>query len=943
MKTTEKLLSVLLAISLLLCCAPSALADTPTFTDVASAAAYVRAAMIQRQKEISFVYTAPSAEIGELNSSNISDYFYARMQEIDAAVFAHTGVSYEGDYLLNHMASRSTGYGFGYYSDSPAVDANFDFTGSYITTVEQEEQVAKAVSAALKQLNLSGKSAYEKVRAINDYICSHVEYDYANLNNDAYALKHSAYAALINGTAVCQGYANLFYRMALEAGLDCRLISGNANNGKGIGGHAWNIVRLGAKYYYIDVTWNDGTHSDRYFLVGKDGFKDHYPSSAFTGESFVSAYPIAEKAFDPNDPAAQGCGGNHKIVTDPAVPATCTTDGKTEGSNCADCGEILVAQTVVKASGHQWDGGTQTREATCKEEGETTFTCAVCKETKTEPIPVDPANHADYGTELINARPATDTETGYTGDTVCKGCGTVLQQGEEIPVIEKQHTEHTWDEGEIVSAATCTEKGITAFTCTVCGTVDIVYLPVDPANHADYGTELINAKPATETETGYTGDTVCKGCGAVLQQGEEIPVIEKQHTEHTWDEGEIVSAATCTEEGITAFTCTVCGAVEIVYPPVDPTNHADYGTELINARPATDTEPGYTGDTVCKGCGAVLQKGEDIPVPVPLHTHELTKTEAVAPTCTEAGHSAYYTCESCGRQFADEAGALEITMIPSLPAKGHSFGDWTVTKPATAEEEGVETRVCAVCGAAEDRAIPRLEDETKEHRPGDVDGDGEITSADARLALRASVKLEHYEEGSAPFIAADANRDGAIGSDDARLILRAAVKLEDPADWGREKQDEPEKEEPSEPENEEPTEPEKEEPSGQENDPAAAFEQEVIRLVNEERAKQNLPALTENKTLSSLARLKSQDMHDKGYFDHTSPTYGSMEDMLGKAGVRWGAIGENIAMGQRTPQQVVDAWMNSPGHRANILNAAYQQIGVGYCAQGNIWTQMFMA
>ena len=931
MKTTDRLLSVLLAISLLLCFAPSVLADAPAFTDVASAAAYIRAAMTDRQKEIAFVYTAPSAEIGELNNSNISAYFAARWDEINKAVFAHTGVSCEGDYLLNHMAEHSVSYGFGYYSDSPTVNFDIEVAASYHTTAEQEEQAASAVAAALKQLDLSGKSAYEKVRAINDYICSHVEYDYANLNDKTYTLKYSAYAALINGTSVCQGYANLFYRMALEAGLDCRIISGNANNGKEIGAHAWNIVRLGGKYYYIDVTWNDGTHSDRYFLVGKDGFKDHYPSAAFTGESFVSAYPISETAFDPEDPAAQGCGGNHNIVTDPAVPATCT-------------------QTVVKASGHQWDGGARTKEATCKEEGVTTFTCAVCKETRTEPIPVDPANHADYGTELINEKPATATETGYTGDTVCKGCGAVLEKGEEIPVLEKPHTEHIWDEGKVTKDATCTEEGVTTFTCTVCGTVDIVYLPVDPANHADYGTELINEKPATGTEPGYTGDTVCKGCGAMLQKGEEIPALGEPHTEHVWDEGRVVRAATCTEGGVMNYTCLVCGTIDIVYLPMDPANHADYGTQLINARPATDTEPGYTGDTVCKGCGAVLQQGEEIPIPAPTHTHELTKTEAVAPTCTEDGHSAYYTCAGCGKRFADEAGALEITMIPSLPAKGHSFGDWTVTKPATAEEEGVKTRVCTVCGAVEPREIPRPEDGTGEHRPGDVDGDGEITSADARLALRASVKLEHYEEGSAPFIAADANKDGAIGSDDARMILRAAVKLEDPADWDREKQDKPEKEElsvpeeeePSEPKEEEPSEPEKEEPSGQEDDPAAAFEQEVIRLVNEERAKQNLPALTENKTLSSLARLKSQDMHDKGYFDHTSPTYGSMEDMLGKAGVRWGAIGENIAMGQRTPQQVVDAWMNSPGHRANILNASFTQIGVGYVAQGNYWTQMFI-
>ena len=112
--------------------------------------------------------------------------------------------------------------------------------------------------------------------------------------------------------------------------------------------------------------------------------------------------------------------------------------------------------------------------------------------------------------------------------------------------------------------------------------------------------------------------------------------------------------------------------------------------------------------------------------------------------------------------------------------------------------------------------------------------------------------------------------------------------------------------------------------------------------MNEERAKENLPPLTENKSVTALARIKSQEMYDKGYFAHESPTYGQAWDMYNAAGIRWNAVGENIAMGQTTPQQVVNSWMNSPGHRANILSASYRQIGVGFCPQGNIWTQMFL-
>lgn len=121
-----------------------------------------------------------------------------------------------------------------------------------------------------------------------------------------------------------------------------------------------------------------------------------------------------------------------------------------------------------------------------------------------------------------------------------------------------------------------------------------------------------------------------------------------------------------------------------------------------------------------------------------------------------------------------------------------------------------------------------------------------------------------------------------------------------------------------------------------------AFETEVIRLVNEQRAQNGLDPLTENWELSRVARYKSQDMADNGYFSHTSPTYGSPFTMMKNFGVSYRTAGENIAYGQRTPQAVVDAWMNSSGHRANILNASFTQIGVGYVASGHYWTQMFI-
>jgi len=89
-------------------------------------------------------------------------------------------------------------------------------------------------------------------------------------------------------------------------------------------------------------------------------------------------------------------------------------------------------------------------------------------------------------------------------------------------------------------------------------------------------------------------------------------------------------------------------------------------------------------------------------------------------------------------------------------------------------------------------------------------------------------------------------------------------------------------------------------------------------------------------------KYKSQDMHDKNYFDHTSPTYGTPFTMMKNFGITYKSAGENIAKGQRSAQEVVTAWMNSEGHRANILNRSYTHIGVGYVQDGNYWTQMFI-
>ncbi|MEH7223998.1 CAP domain-containing protein [Bacillus sp. JJ1566] len=120
------------------------------------------------------------------------------------------------------------------------------------------------------------------------------------------------------------------------------------------------------------------------------------------------------------------------------------------------------------------------------------------------------------------------------------------------------------------------------------------------------------------------------------------------------------------------------------------------------------------------------------------------------------------------------------------------------------------------------------------------------------------------------------------------------------------------------------------------------FERQVIDLTNAQRTKNGLPALKADTALGKVAKTKANDMQQKNYFSHTSPTYGSPFDMMRDMGVSYKTAGENIAKGQASPQAVVNAWMNSEGHRKNILNPNFTHIGVGHQASGNYWSQMFI-
>ena len=166
---------------------------------------------------------------------------------------------------------------------------------------------------------------------------------------------------------------------------------------------------------------------------------------------------------------------------------------------------------------------------------------------------------------------------------------------------------HTWDDGVVTKEATCRNKGNILYTCTTCGETIIDLIPVNPDNHGDYATHIEDAMTATCTIDGYTGDVRCNGCYKIVTVGTVIAAG------HSWDSGVVTKEATCKAKGTKLFTCTACGETKTVSIAKDPNNHASYGTVVKNAVDAGCETEGYTGDVCCKGCGAVLTKGETVP------------------------------------------------------------------------------------------------------------------------------------------------------------------------------------------------------------------------------------------------------------------------------------------------------------------------------------------
>ena len=269
-------------------------ADTGYLTTRAAVIAELRSQMIDRQSTIEFKVKLEPGTI------DLKDWW-------EEAISHVTGDGSSGDFLRWQFKSYGAGAKPEEFNESWTGGYEVTYTVMWYTTSQQETQLNSYIKTTiLPQLALGGKTTYLKVQAIYNWITKNVRYDYAHLNDSTYKLQYTAYAAAINKTAVCQGYANLFYRLANDAGIDCRIITGTADGGNGVWGpHAWNIVKMDdGNYYCLDATWDEGRSSCSYFLKGTAAFnKDHLVDTGEKATYFWSQYPVSNTDFAPDAPA----------------------------------------------------------------------------------------------------------------------------------------------------------------------------------------------------------------------------------------------------------------------------------------------------------------------------------------------------------------------------------------------------------------------------------------------------------------------------------------------------------------------------------------------------------------------------------------------------------------------------------------------------------------
>ena len=652
-------------------------------------------------------------------------------KDLKNEIYKETGDP-KGGHTMIAMGGGSTQiYDISYSESEKAYVGEVSGSGGYGEKRNRYQEATKKLDEVIRSLNLDGKSDYDKFKAVTNWIVSNVRYD----DDNETKYQHDLTGAVLDGLAVCDGYAGTFYYMANAVGLNALFEDGIDNDNRIR--HAWNLVQIDGIYYYADPTnayfKEDGEPGSEVLYGQKHFFSLDTPDSTTIEDTYKNISQddwLKEHSI---------CKGNHNLRENGGKSAQCTTPA-TIHYECTNPGCLYEYDVESSpALGHAWDEGKITQEQSCDNPEITTYTCTRSNCKKKKQVETKPALGHTWDEGKIT-KEATCSETGVKTYT-CSRCGGT--KTEDIPKTKHNYEEH------VVKSPTCTEKGVSYYVCKNCGlTTSRRQTPATGHIH----TEVRNQKDATYKEDGYTGDTYCKDCGKKLETGTVIPkLVETEHDygewvldqaptckkygarhrickncgdrdvdvldkvdhtwelvsttpatctigeiqhykcsvcgetkdvtlsnplgEHSWDNGKVTKKATCTEDGEKTYTCTVCNTTKTEV--ISATGHQH--KEVRNAKKATCTEDGYTGDTYCKDCGAKLETGTVIKATGHTWDNGVITKEA---TETEEGVKTY-TCKTCGE-----------TKTESIPVTSHHWDQGTITKKATCTENGEKTYRC---------------------------------------------------------------------------------------------------------------------------------------------------------------------------------------------------------------------------------------------------------
>lgn len=581
-------------------------------------------------------------------------------------------------------------------------------TGGYRTMSDRYHQTIEKLDSVIKSLNLDGKSDYDKFKAITYWIVSHVKYDnyYAVKDNSSMTpgtkYPHDMTGAVLDGYAVCDGYAGLFYYMANAVGLSALYEDGIANDNRD--GHAWNLVQIDGTYYYVDPTnasfKEDGEpgsevlYGQKYFFTlytpDDNNIEDNY--SNISQDDYLKEHSV--------------CKGHHNFYEAGGKIAQCETPGTTR-YRCSNSGCLYKYEVESSpALGHDFANPTVIQEQSCEKPEITEYTCTRCKKKKQE-VTKDPLGGHIWDKGTVTKEP-TCTENGEKKIT-CTRCGETKTES----IAKVAHV----DEEHVVTPATCTSQGVSYFVCKNCGRTT----QRRPTAKKPHTPELRKQKEATCKSEGYTGDTYCSVCGKLLGSGQKI--AKKEHTPGEWE----IIEPTCKKYGVKRRYCTVCKE-QLDFEVLEKIDHA---WELASTTPATcgigeiqhykcsvcgetkdvtldnplshawdsgkvSKEPTCTETGIktytCKNCGATREEA----IEATGHLHKETRDQK-ATTCTKDGYTGDVYCNDCGTKL--ESG----TVINKL---GHAWDKGVITKEATETEEGVKTYTCKTCGETKTESIP---------------------------------------------------------------------------------------------------------------------------------------------------------------------------------------------------------------------------------------------